>query len=308
MRNESAAAQAQQHIRAALDRIGPRWAQDIGRHSQEVKELYAPVLLAQPREGIRVCRDLAYGDDPRQVLDVFAPRGAAGADVVVFVHGGAFVRGDKSAPEGVYDNVLLWFARQGFVGVNVEYRPAPRAAYPQGALDVAAALEWVARNIEGHGGDARRILLIGHSAGGTHVASYAMDPALPLTGCRARALVLVSARLKADVLPVNPNAHGVRAYFGEDASLYEARSPLTHAQRCPVPAMVVIAQYENPLLDLYGLAFAEALAARDGAAPRVVQCEGHNHMSVVAQFDTGAPDAQALGREILQFWRGRVAD
>lgn len=286
-----------QHARRLMAQLGPHYASDIARNSQRVKELYAP-LLRTAHEGIAITRDLAYGPDPRQVLDIFRPAGAAGAGVLVFVHGGAFVRGARSVPEGVYDNVLLWFARRGFVGVNVEYRLAPGAAYPEGAADVARAMDWVHAHIAGHGGDPARVLLMGHSAGGTHVATYACDPVLD-TPCRARALVLVSARLRADRSPRNPNAAGVAAYFGDDASLDEARSPVTHAARCPVPVCIVVAEYENPLLDLYGVEFAARLAAKTGALPRLLQCRHHNHMSVVAHFDSGE---DALGLELLDFW------
>jgi acetyl esterase len=286
-------------ILAALAELNPGYQADIALGSQRVKDLYAPVLLARPREGIRITRNLPYGDDPRQVLDVFTPEGANGADVVVFVHGGAFVRGAKTSEQGVYDNVLLWFARQGFVGVNIEYRLAPQAAYPRGALDVAAALEWVHSEITAHRGRPDRVLLMGHSAGGTHAASYAVDPAFEDLPCRARALVLVSARLRADVSPKNPNAASVRAYFGEDPKLYERRSPVTHAAYCKVPVMVAVAEHDNPLLDVYGLEFAYRLAADHGRAPRFLQCMGHNHMSIMAHFDSGE---ETLGREILEFW------
>jgi hypothetical protein len=71
---------------------------------------------------------------------------------------------------------------------------------------------------------------------------------------------LVSGRLRADTSPVNPNAEGVRAYFGADASRYDALSPATHAARMQVPVLLANAQYENPLLDLYALEFASNLA------------------------------------------------
>jgi acetyl esterase/lipase len=295
-------------VQAALRVIGPRYQQDIAGHSQQVKELYAPLLRARPAGGVTVTRDLPYGSHPRQVLDVFHPaetadaRAAdADADVVVFVHGGAFVRGAKNGPEGIYDNVLRWFARQGFVGVNVEYRLAPEATYPEGARDVAAAMEWVHGHIAQHGGHPGRILLVGHSAGGTHVAGYAVDPALADARMRAAAIVLVSARLRADQSDRNPNAAAVRTYFGSELQRYEERSPITHAHRCAVPVMLAIAEFDNPLLDVYGLEFAQRVAAAQGRAPRFVQCRGHNHMSILAHFDAGE---ETLGREILDFWQG----
>ena len=64
-------------------------------------------------------------------------------------------------------------------------------------------------------------------------------------------LVLISARLRADARPDNTNAHGVRAYYGDDESLYEARSVVTHAGRLDVPLFLAVAEYENPGLDVY---------------------------------------------------------
>lgn len=287
-----------QDVQRGLREIGAEYKKDIAAGSQRTKELFAP-LIRQPRDGIEVRRDIAYGPHPRQVLDVFAPQGAKGADVVVFVHGGAFVRGAKLGPEGLYDNVPTWFARRGFVGVNMEYRLAPEAAYPQGALDVAAAMAWVREAIARHGGNPQRVLLIGHSAGGSHVASYAVDPLVGRFGRDARAIVLVSGRLRADVRDENPNALAVRAYFGDDASLYDERSPVSHAANLKLPVLLACAEHDNPLLDVYTLEFAARVGETTGKAPRVVQCMGHNHMSIMAHFDSGE---ETLGPEIVAFW------
>jgi acetyl esterase len=290
-------------IEALLAEIGPRWQLDIRRCSQEVKDAYDPMLALAPRGNVTVVRDVAYGSHPRQVLDVFSPAVAACAPVVAFVHGGAFVRGDKRSTAQIHDNLLFWFARQGFVGVNVEYRLAPEAAYPSGGDDVAAALGWVHRHIAEHGGEAKRILLIGHSAGGTHAASYVFDPAVARGEARIAALVLLSARLRADRLDENPNAAGVAAYFGATATHDDARSPVRHAAVGDLPVMVVVAEFENPLLDVYGLEFAHRLAAARRRAPRFLQVRRHNHMSIVAHFNSGD---ETLGREILDFFAGVV--
>ena len=287
---------------ALLEAIGARWRLDIRRHSQQVKEAYEPLLAAAPRDGVEVRRDIGYGPHPRHVVDVFVPPAlpAHGARVVAFVHGGAFVRGDKRTTEQIYDNVLFWFARQGCVGVNIEYRLAPEASYPAGAEDVASALRWLQARVAKFGGDPARVFLIGHSSGGTHAAAAMFDPALPGNERpQVAGLVLVSARLRADRLAENPNAAGVAAYFGADATLDEARSPCMQAAGSDVPVMIVVAEFENPLLDLYGLEFAQRLAAARRRAPRFVQARGHNHMSVVAHFNSGE---EALGREMLAFF------
>lgn len=237
--------------------------------------------------------------------------GVRGAPVIAFVHGGAFVRGAKDAGDGTYGNVLDWFAEQGCVGVNVEYRLAPEAAYPEGALDVAAACAWIRANAAVHGGDPERLCLVGHSAGGTHVATLACDPhpavrAAPRHG--ARSLVLLSARLRADLLATNPNADGVRAYLGaglgeggDGSGLLDARSPVAHAARIDAPVLVVNAEFENPLLDLYGLEFALAVGRARGAAPLHVTLADHNHVSLVAHMGT---EERWLGDAILRFAAG----
>lgn len=296
-------------LRAFLHDIGPRWSVDIRQASADVKAAYAPLLAKAPRAGVQVRREMAYGSDARQVLDVFVPSSVAGVPasggwpIVVFVHGGAFVRGDKSGDVGLYDNLLFWFARQGFVGVNVEYRLAPQTQFPGAVDDVAAAMQWVRAHAADHGGDPSRVLLIGHSAGGTHVASYAFDPLLGHLGRHAHAVVLLSARLMADVLPENPNADGVRAYFGDDPSCYAHRSPMAYAACSTIPVLVVNAQYENPLLDVYGLEFAYRVANARRCAPHYLSVRGHNHMSIVAHFNT---EEETLGRTMLAFFAETV--
>jgi pimeloyl-ACP methyl ester carboxylesterase len=143
------------------------------------------------------------------------------------------------------------------------------------------------------------VLLIGHSAGGSHVGAYAVDPIVGRFARDARAIVLVSGRLRADVRDENPNALAVRAYFGDDASLYDERSPATHAAKLKVPVLLACAEHDNPLLDVYTLEFAARVGDATGKAPRIVQCMGHNHMSIMAHFDSGE---ETLGPEILKFW------
>ncbi|MCE7505929.1 alpha/beta hydrolase [Polynucleobacter sp. IMCC30063] len=286
----------------SLQRIGNSWASDIQRYSQEVKDLYAPLHALTNNEAITVERNLAYGEDARQVLDIFIPAQVKNAGVVIFVHGGAFVRGAKCTTDSLYDNVLYWFARQGYIGVNVEYRLAPAATYPAGGIDVALAIEWVHNHIAQFGGNPKQILLIGHSAGGTHAAAYVFDPAVACFGKYLEALVLISARLKADVLPENPNAEGVRAYFGADENQYAEKSPLTYVANSSLPTLVVVAEFENPLLDVYGKAFARKLAEVRSAKPLLLEKAMHNHMSIVAHFNSSEDE---LGRQILEFWENQ---
>jgi acetyl esterase/lipase len=296
--------EAPEDLRKLMAEIGPRWAQDHRRHVEVTLDAYAALLAGVSNEGMKVTRDLAYGEHPRQMLDVFRPQAAARAPVVAFLHGGAFVRGNKRVRPEIYDNVLYYFARHGLVGVNIGYRLAPEATFPDGARDVAQAVAWIEREIAAYGGDPGRIFLFGNSAGGSHVATYAFDrTAIAERSASVAGIILASARLRADTLPDNPNADAVRAYFGADPSLYESRSPVTHAHDAELPVFIAIAEYENPYLDVYGAELLHNLSRARKRAPRFLRLTRHNHISLVAHFNSGE---EILGREILDFVsRGR---
>jgi acetyl esterase/lipase len=288
-------------LRRLMAELGPVWARDIRAHRNQVWAAFEPLLRAAATDGVDCTRDIRYGEHPRHVLDVYRPSGGVRGTrrpVVVFVHGGAFVRGERNISDVAYANVLTWFARQGLVGVNMEYRLAPEAPWPAGADDVAAVVRWIEGHVAEYGGDARNVVLIGHSSGGTHVASYVFDPHLGYLGHGVRGAVLLSARLRADRLSINPNAAGVEAYFGQDEALLARRSPVTHAAASARPVLIAVAQFENPLLDVYGAEMAQRVGAARGQLPRFLQLAGHNHISMVAHFNTGE---ETLGREILAF-------
>ncbi|WP_291009943.1 alpha/beta hydrolase [Hydrogenophaga sp.] len=288
---------------------GPRWQTELPAARDAMFPAYAALLPASAPAGVQVHLDLPYGADPRQVLDVYAPpRATQARPVMMFVHGGGFVRGDKDQGGGLFANVLHEFAAVGWLGINVEYRLAPHATWPAGAEDVRDALKWVHDHAAEQGGDPRRIFLFAHSAGCAHVASAVWDErlrpaghALPLAG-----LILASPRVRADLRPDNINAAGVAAYFGNDPAQFDDRAPLLHARPDAPPTFVALAQYENPLIDVYALELAHHLAqihdTRGGPMPRVLQLPDHNHYSVMAQFNT---PHNRLGAEIRD-WCARV--
>src|SRR5205085_9768993 len=115
-------------------------------------------LFAGMQPGIdpatNVIRDLSYGPDARNRLDLFARDGISAAPVFVFVHGGGFVMGDKHT-EGspFYSNVGDFAARRGWVGVTITYRLAPAQKFPSGAEDLALLVQWLRDNVAQYGGD-----------------------------------------------------------------------------------------------------------------------------------------------------------
>jgi acetyl esterase/lipase len=118
-------------------------------------------------------RDIAYGADPRQTLDVYTPKAAAGpAPVLVFFYGGGWSGGRRQD----YAWVGQALAAQGFVVVVPDYRLVPQVRYPVFVQDSAAAVRWAQDHAAQFGGDPRRILLAGHSAGAYNAMMLALDP------------------------------------------------------------------------------------------------------------------------------------
>ena len=118
-------------------------------------------------------RDLTYGtDSPAQVLDIWRRPDLpldAGAGVLVMVHGGSWVGGDKRMGS---PGLLATLAERGWVCVSVNYRLAPKNRWPSPIVDVKKAIAWTRANIAEHGGDPSFIAIAGGSAGG-HLAALA---------------------------------------------------------------------------------------------------------------------------------------
>jgi acetyl esterase len=140
-------------VQQVLATLGPTWGSALRENIEATAAAFRPLLKAAPKDGVVVAKNLAYGEDARQILDVYQPIWRAGAPVVIFIHGGAYVRGDKDAYGEMYGNVATWFARQGMLGINATYRLAPQAKWPSGADDVRGMVRWAQENAARYGGD-----------------------------------------------------------------------------------------------------------------------------------------------------------
>lgn len=268
----------------------------IGRVIDPVKTgaIYAPMHDQEPYPGVTVTRDLAYGPAERNRLDVFTANGATGSRrVLIFVHGGGFTGGNKStAGSPYYDNVPLWAARNGLIGVNITYRLAPQAPWPAGAEDVGAAVRWTIDNIAKFGGDPARIFLFGHSAGATHSGTYAAMPQFQGSrGLGLAGLILTSGIYDLADFPLTDN---YRSYIGSDPSLYAERSPIGGLRHLPVPSLLVYAQLDPaPFIPQFEKLKA-AMANAAGGKPRTLFLDQHSHLSLgyaIGTDDTMLTDA-----------------
>jgi acetyl esterase/lipase len=114
---------------------------------------------------------IAYGALPRQSLDVYVPGGAVNRPVVVFWHGGTWMRGSKE--EVRFVGAAL--ADAGYVAIVPDYRLIPQIRFPLFIEDGALAVKWAREHARELGGDPNAIFLMGHSAGGYLAAMLALD-------------------------------------------------------------------------------------------------------------------------------------
>ncbi len=117
-------------------------------------------------------RNLEYGPDPRNQLDVYQPRDGDGYPVVVFFHGGSWTSGSRAD----YKFVGEALASQGILAVIAGFRLYPQVRYPDFLVDCAQAVAWAAREASLYGGDSRRLYVMGHSSGAYNAAMLALDP------------------------------------------------------------------------------------------------------------------------------------
>jgi len=137
------------------------------------------LVTPKPPASRRVARDLAYGPERGQRLDLYAPaRGEGPWPVVVFLYGGAWSEGDRWD----YSFVGRWLAAQGYLVAVPDYRVLPEVEYPVFLDDCARAVAWIAANAAAHRGDAGRLALMGHSAGAYNAVMVALDARYRLGG------------------------------------------------------------------------------------------------------------------------------
>ena len=191
-------------------------------------------LLAPRDPAARPGRDIAFGSDPRQKLDVYTPERAANpAPVVVFFYGGSWSSGRRQD----YAFVGRALAARGFVAVIADYRIYPQVRYPAFLEDGAAAVRWTRDHVAGYGGDPGRISLAGHSAGAYNAMMLALGPMfLPQAGVDRRTIRAVAGLSGPyDFLPLR--AASTRNAFGEAPDLSDTQ-PINHAGPASPPAFL----------------------------------------------------------------------
>ena len=208
-----------------------------------------------------VQRDVPYvkSGHKLQVLDVYSPKGAKGLPVVVWIHGGGWQTGDKKdvqvKPQAFND--------KGFVFVSLNYRLLPDVDMGTIVRDVAKGVRWVHEHISEHGGDPKRLLIMGHSAGAQLAALVCTDDrylkgeglslaivkgCVPVDGDTYDVPAIIETaetRWRVHGLPKAKFGH--REKFGNDAAKHKDFSAVTHvAKDKGIPPFLLLHVAEHP--------------------------------------------------------------
>ncbi len=263
----------------------------------EQRAIYYEYLRAAANPKAAVIKNKVYGPHARHRLDVFPPlqKTATLRPVIIFVHGGGFVSGNKGDGR-IFDNVLDYFAARDVLGINVNYRLAPEFAWPAAVDDLREVLRWVRENAAEYGGDPERIFVMGHSAGAAHVAGYVFDDERQLEKGRDGVLgaILVSGTYG------DGNLDSQHVYYGSDLAADSRRLPINNLTGRKIPLFVIDAEYDFPMMQRAAIDLIGRLCERDGQCPRHMQVPGHNHYSIMHHFNT-ADDSVA--HEVAGFIR-----
>ena len=249
--------------------------------------------------------NIRYLDDghERHVLDIYASADAKNAPVVFWIHGGGWTAGDKS-------DVKLkpqWFMDKGFVFVSANYRLLPGVDMGTLTRDVAAAFGWMEKHIAEYGGDPKRVLVGGHSAGAQLAALICTDVRYlkeqgvgfdVLKGCvpvdgdtyDVPAMIEVAeTRARVHGLPPIKNGHRVR--FGDDPAKHKDFSAVTHvAKDKGIPPFLLLYVAAHPDTTAQAVRLANVLKEA-GVPTATFGAKDSNHVKL--NNDLGLPDDPA---------------
>ncbi|MBU8920057.1 alpha/beta hydrolase [Neobacillus sp. 114] len=193
--------------------------------------------------------NIHYGTDVKQTLDIYAPSGKESINhpVIIYVHGGGWMRGDKS---NVSDKPSF-YTNRGYVFISVNYRLHPNATYNDMANDISTAVKWVYDRTDQYHIDKKRINLMGHSAGGHLVMligtdqSYLQHAGIPANSVQS----IVNLDGPIDLVKFLPKNEQYKEVFGHDRQAWMAASPAANAANQHLPPMLLVTQNRNSVFN-----------------------------------------------------------
>ena len=170
-------------------------------------------------------------------LDVYLPKGHPGFATMVWFHGGGLTGGNKNGGK-----MAVSLAQSGVAVVMVNYRLSPKATYPAYIQDAAAAFAWTKQHIAEHGGDATRVFVGGHSAGGYLALMLGLDPqylkAVGLELSSIAGLIPISGQTMTHYTVRGERGVGMYSITADEAA------PVHYARKDTPPFLVLYADHD----------------------------------------------------------------
>ncbi|WP_291685079.1 carboxylesterase family protein [Bradyrhizobium sp.] len=252
-------------------------------------------------EQVSFTRNLKYGESELNALDVAtggSDQTSSPRPVLLFVTGESFT-GENSSPDAadpMQDAAMCFAARNGMIGVRMNYRLAPANPWPSGAQDVAAATSWVHQNIDLFGGSRDEIVAIGYSVGAFHVASLLGHPEFQDSDSSIAAAVLVSGIYHASA----DAGAAEKSYFGADASQYDARSAFPGILNIQTPLLLAWSAVDPPRLVAEGEKLKQLLCNSATHCPHTTVLRDRANLASVFGLD---PSGGSLAQPTLELVR-----
>lgn len=230
---------------------------------------------------VKIVKDVLYYDgkssDPdRHILDIYIPRGVENYPVLIFMHGGAWMVGDKAGTA----LVGMIFAHHGIGVVNVNYRMYPQVQYPGFSKDVARALRWTVDHIDNYGGNPNNIFVAGHSAGGHLAALLATHDGFlsqnNLSSKNIRGVIGISGAYNI-IEGFRPNI------FTKDPEIRKDASPYYHVKNGLPPFLLLYADNDRELAESQVDDFGDKLR-KYGVPVIVSKIADRNHGSILGRI------------------------
>ena len=247
--------------------------------------------------------------EKRHSLDIYRAKGGD-RPVVIFVHGGGWLLGDK---DNKITNKVKVFSELNYVFVSVNYRLSSffskKTQYPEHPNDVADAVLWTFQNIGKYGGDRNKIVLMGHSAGAQMVSLLGTSERfLPERGIQLNKIKgVISLDTEGyDVYGLGmENVNIYRRIFGDVPKIWKDASPLYQVEQGK--------QYPPFLIAWRGESFRKSMAENfaqklrnSGTTAETFSAEPYSHFEVNNKF--GAPDDEIVTPRVLGFLKEIFAE
>lgn len=226
-------------------------------------------------------KNIPYGDDEKQKLDIYWPEEQASGDkapVVIFYHGGSWKDGERKG----YAFLGRAMASRGYITVIADYRKAPEILFPGFVNDAAAAFVWTEKNIARYGGDPANIFMMGHSAGAHLAMLVTLDPQylVALGSDPARIKGMIGLAGPYDFLPFTGEA--AQTALGQWPRLEETQ-PITYARGDAAPLLLLTGSDDTTVLPRNGQRLKAAVNDANGVA-ETIEYKGVDHSGIIMAF------------------------